>query len=190
MRFIITLFCALMAGATALAHPHIWVYTTVELIEENGKAKGIRLHWNFDEMYSSTFLLQADENKNGKLEEDETLFTRAEVFENNPEGLTQFMLFKFNGEETQTTNFKDIKIWFDDKETLHYSFDLIFDAPKELTGKHTIGFFDPEFYVSFEQDLDMKLAQNSQCNATLMEDPQVTIYDGLIHPETYQLTCN
>lgn len=172
----------------AHAHPHIWVYTDVEVLSDNQSMTGLKVHWNFDELYSASFLEEADKNGNMKLEEEETYETIQSVFQENPQDLFPFMHVVLGGKK-QTFHLENPKIWMAEDETLHYTFNIVLDEPSQLKGGHEIGFFDPEFYVSFEQELDLKLPQGFQCSSKLEENKNISIYDGLVHPETYQLNC-
>ena len=189
-RLITTIFVGFLSliAKPVQAHPHIWVYTSVEVLIDQQNITGIKVHWNFDELYSASFLEEADKNGNMELEPEETLDTIQSVFKENPQDLFPFMHILLNGSK-QEFYLEDPKIWMATDETLHYTFDIVLNKPVPLKGHHEIGFFDPEFYVSFEQELDLKLPNNAQCLQLLEENKNITIYDGLVHPETYQLSC-
>lgn len=171
------------------AHPHVWVYTSVEILLSNKQITGVKVHWNFDELYSASFLQDADANQNLKLEENELRYTLNSVFKDNLEALYSFMHIKM---DQQKSKFKLLnpKIWMGDDETLNYVFELELEEPVSLDGLHEIAFYDPEFYISFEQDLDLKWSQETECAYKLRENRKIIIYDGLVHPETYQLNCS
>ena len=171
-----------------MAHPHIWVYTNVIPVIENGFIKSFKIHWNFDEVYSATFIQEADTNFDGKIEESEVQHTIKTVFEDDPQSLYPFMYMHLNGQSQQFALFNP-KIWLSDDETLNYSFEIQFKEPVPVTGKHEFGFFDPEFYVSFEQSYEMKLPKDAKCTYELKENLNISIYDGLVNPETYKMNC-
>ncbi len=174
--------------SVALAHPHIWVYTDVEVLAQDGLATGLKVHWNFDELYSASFMHEADQNGDRHLSQNELKHTVDTVFGDNVVNLFPFMHIQFH----QTKGgfaIQNPKIWMSEDETLHYQFDIVLDQPVPLKGVHEIGFFDPEFYVSFEQNYDLRMPTDSNCKAALEENVKITIYDGLIHPETYTLNC-
>lgn len=183
----LTVFSLLLPQAS-WAHPHIWVYTNVELVTDQNKITALKVHWNFDELYSASFLEDADLNGNRILEEDEAQVVVSSVFEETPENLLPFVYLRWGG-EAATFKFSEPKAWMDDNETLNYTFSIVLDEPVEMGGEHSIGFFDPEFYVSFEQELDIKLGKNTSCTSNLEENKNITIYDGLVNPETYTLNC-
>lgn len=149
---------------------------------------GIRVHWVFDEMYSSAFLVEADLNGNRKIEEEETLQTVKAVFIDGEKDLYPFMHIAPLGNKA-SFKLQHPQIWMEN-EYLNYKFDIVFDTPQPLAGQHQFGMYDPEFYVAFEQDLNIKLPTQVSCVQELAENESISIYMGLIHPETYKMSCN
>ena len=63
-------------GAVAVqpvwAHPHVWIEANLEIVRnDKGEATQIRHVWRFDELFSSSLLLDFDNNGNGQLDEKE-----------------------------------------------------------------------------------------------------------------------
>lgn len=172
----------------AFAHPHIWVDTSLEILADSGEMTGVRVRWSFDELYSTSFLQEADSNSNKKLEKSEADKTIQAVFVQDQEALYPFMYIRpFGGEIGYSL--KNPFIWMDG-EYLKYQFDIVFDMPQPLNGHHEFGIYDPEFYVAFEQDLNMRLpASMSSCKQTLAENQNISIYMDMVNPETYKLIC-
>lgn len=187
MRLIIAILISILTIGPAVAHPHIWVHVSTTMLAENGYIQGFKSQWSFDEMYSESFLMDADVNLNKKLDAFEADDVKNTVFNPNNADILKFFLHKMNGKNTEFT-FKDVKVWFED-DVLNYSFTALFNKPQPLKGTHKVAVFDPEFYVSFEQDLDMTLPTGIACTQELTEDDVITIYNGLVNPETYKLNC-
>tara|TARA_R110000868_G_scaffold262401_1_gene520980 strand:+ start:154878 stop:155462 length:585 start_codon:yes stop_codon:yes gene_type:complete len=182
------LFLFTFSAQVAQAHPHIWAYTDVEILTDSNQITGLKVLWKFDELYSVAFLQDADLNKNMKLEKSETEYAIQTVFKENPESLFPFIYLRFNG-KTHTFKFQNPTIWMAEDETLHYQFSIILDQPAPINGTHDIGFFDPEFYISFEQSYDLTLPQHAICKYELEENKNISIYGGLVNPETYKINC-
>ena len=54
------------------AHPHVFIEANLEVVlDANGNATDIRHVWRFDEFFSSSLVLDFDENGSGVLEQDE-----------------------------------------------------------------------------------------------------------------------
>lgn len=65
---------AMLLGSTLLpnAHPHVFVEANMEVvIDDKGQFTELRHVWRFDELFSSTLVLDFDTNGNGELEKDE-----------------------------------------------------------------------------------------------------------------------
>lgn len=185
--FLIAAFFCLLS-VVAKAHPHVWVYTDVEILVSNKKITGLKVAWNFDEIYSASFLKDADINKNMKLEEDEIKHTLQSVFHDNLDALYGFMHIQMNQKKSEFT-VENPKVWMGDDETLTYTFEIKFEEAIQANGLHDIAFYDPEFYIAFEQSYDMKFSEKLPCTYKLEEKLGLTIYEGLFSPEIYQLTC-
>jgi ABC-type uncharacterized transport system substrate-binding protein len=61
----------LLAPATALAHPHIWMQQQVKPIASDGNYTAVELEWRFDPASSENEIAVIDENKDGKLSAEE-----------------------------------------------------------------------------------------------------------------------
>lgn len=64
----------LLSAGAALAHPHIFVDAEVEVVfNEEGRAKGLRITWTYDDLISLTLLSERgmDEDFDGVLTEEE-----------------------------------------------------------------------------------------------------------------------
>lgn len=71
-----------------LAHPHVWIEANLEIVRnDKGEATEIRHVWRFDEIFSSSLVLDFDDNGNGQLDEKELeeigKVTRASLAEYN-----------------------------------------------------------------------------------------------------------
>jgi ABC-type uncharacterized transport system substrate-binding protein len=146
---IIALAGLILAQAGALAHPHVWVTMTSELVyAPDGAVTGIRHAWTFDDMYS-TYATQGLESKTkGEFTREEL----AELTEVNVTSLKEFGYFTFakaNGRKTPFTD-PDLKdAWLDYKDsmlTLHFT--LAFKAPVKAQALD-IEVFDPSYFVDF-----------------------------------------
>ncbi len=83
---------AVVGGAVpAMAHPHIWVRTSSEVLFENGAIVGLRHAWSFDEYYSQTAIDGLDTDKDGVYSREEL----AELAKVNVEALKDFAYFTF-----------------------------------------------------------------------------------------------
>ena len=119
---------ALAAATPAVAHPHVWVAVRSEvLFTDDGKIKGVRHAWTFDEMYSA-FALQGL-GKDGKPPSREEL---APLAKTNAELLAEFDYFTFAKYQNAKTAFgppEDVWLEADDKKIVTMHFTLPLEKP-------------------------------------------------------------
>ncbi|MDO9415253.1 DUF1007 family protein [Pararhizobium sp.] len=147
---------AALAPLPALAHPHIFAEARLEVVaDDTGAITELRNVWRFDELFSSSVMLDFDKNSDLKLDPDELAEVGKTVLES---------LAEYNYYTTITEDGKDIKVGKPD--VIHADFKdgqlLMFFAVKPaeampLKGKMTFGVYDPSMYTAmdFAADTDM-----------------------------------
>ncbi|AYD02293.1 ABC transporter substrate-binding protein [Neorhizobium sp. NCHU2750] len=152
---IATAACCLMP-LPAFAHPHIFVESRLEVIAgTDGNVQELRNVWRFDEVFSSSVLLDFDKNADLKLDEHEL----AELGETMRTSLAEFHYFTtltLNGETIGVRKPDVIHTTFKDNQLLVF-FAVKPDKPMPLKGKLTFGIYDPTMYtaVDFPSDQDL-----------------------------------
>lgn len=148
----------------SLAHPHVFVTATLEL-ESNDAGEFTALHhvWKFDELFSSTVMLDFDANGDGSLDATELLDVGNTIKEN----IAEYDFF------TSTRLGTDIaSIYAPDTMTaslgennmviLHHS--MRFEKPVEAKEKPLrISVSDPSFYVAFDFTKDAIQMAGAAC---------------------------
>tara|TARA_Y100001960_G_scaffold322961_1_gene400479 strand:+ start:415 stop:984 length:570 start_codon:yes stop_codon:yes gene_type:complete len=179
---------ALLASFNSFAHPHVWVHTDLTLLTDNSTIKGLKVHWAFDEMYSTAFMMDADMNGDGELDAAERKIMEKQVMQQAVSRLRPFVMLKLNGFDVRDFSFDDLKITYDkEAEKVNYDFVVKLKKAQKLNGSHKLAILDKEYYVGFEQSYNFGIPSN--CSFELEEDMDILLYDGLINPETYKLTC-
>ena len=175
----------------AVAHPHVWIYTSVSVPVVNQKIDRIHTKWNFDEMYGASLIAEADEDASGKLEPYEVQKLFATTLANTAE-ILPFMYFNIGGKKVDSVKFENFKAWIDDDGSLFYSFDAMLPESYDAVGKHKIGFFDPTQYMAFEQDLNITFTGEgaSMCTSELETEESISLSFNLAHPEIYTVVCS
>lgn len=141
---------ALLGAGGALAHPHVWVTTrAVVLFEPDGRLKGIRHSWTFDEGYSA-YATQGLEGPDGQFKPDKL----AELAKINMESLTEqgfFTLAKANGAKLTFAEPVDPRVTVEGGRMT-----LGFTLPVKEAGKtariFSLEVYDPTFFVDFAID--------------------------------------
>lgn len=158
MRFKTWLLTALLglAPLPALAHPHIFVDARLEVLsDDQGNLVELRHVWRFDEMFSSSVLLDFDKNGDLKLDEHEL----AELGETMRTSLADFHYFTTITQDGKTIPIAKpdvIHVTYQDQQVLAF-FAVKPQKPLHLKGKLTFGVYDPSLYtaIDFPDDKDL-----------------------------------
>jgi len=167
-----------MAPLPALAHPHVFAEASLEVsVAPDGTVRHLGHVWRFDDLFSSTVLLEFDRNRDLKLDEEE-LATIAEVVHGS---LAEFDYFQF-----VTHDGKDVKMKAPDRFIATFDDNVLTimfaSEPAEqlaLHGKVGFGVYDPTFYtaIDFFEDGNMMVDNMpSGCErAVVRPDPDEAI---------------
>jgi ABC-type uncharacterized transport system substrate-binding protein len=165
------IWAALASAAPAWAHPHVWVAVRSEVVfTADGKVKGLRHSWVFDEMYSA-FALQGL-GKDGKPPSREEL---APLAKTNAESLAEFDYFTFAKYDNKKAAFgppEDVWLEADDKKIVTMHFVLPLETPLPAHKPFSFQVYDPTYFVSFdfEKQNPITLAHApSGCSTSLVE---------------------
>tara|TARA_R110002020_G_scaffold145912_2_gene320257 strand:- start:8317 stop:8973 length:657 start_codon:yes stop_codon:yes gene_type:complete len=156
---------SLIAPASALAHPHVFADARLEIeTSADGRVTELRNVWRFDEVFSSSVILDFDENADMKLDAGEL----AKIGDMVTQSLAEFDYYTsvtVNGKDIGITLPEAIKVDYQDGQLLMF-FALVPDSI-ELAGKIAVGVFDPTMYAAldFINDEDMAVtgASASRC---------------------------
>ncbi|MFB9947415.1 DUF1007 family protein [Rhizobium puerariae] len=137
----------------ALAHPHIFAEARLEVVAgDDGNIAELRNVWRFDEVFSSSVLLDFDKNTDLKLDAREL----AELGEVMRKSLADFHYFT-------TITLNGATVGVKKPDVIHTSLDgnqllVIFavkpEKPVPLKGRLTFGIYDPSLYTSIDFPTD------------------------------------
>ncbi|MCP4316778.1 MAG: DUF1007 family protein [Hyphomicrobiales bacterium] len=143
-------------GAPALAHPHVFAEARMEVvIGDQGVIDELRHVWRFDELFSSTVLVEFDTSANLKLEAEEL----AEIGKVVRESLAEFDYYTSivnNGKDVGVVGPDVIHVDFKDGQLLMF-FAVRPDGAMPLDGTLSFGVYDPTMYtaIDFLNDSDL-----------------------------------
>ncbi len=169
MRKRIAIITALAAGALPLpasAHPHIFVESRLEVIGgPDGSVQELRNVWRFDEVFSSSVLLDFDKNTDLKLDEEE-LAELGETMRTSLADYHYFTTLTVNGASIGVQKPDVIHVTFKDNQILVF-FSVKPEKPMPLKGRLTFGIYDPTMYTAIDfptdQDLVAQGTASAQC---------------------------
>lgn len=135
-------------GAPALAHPHVWVTSSAEILfNPDGSVAAIRHVWDFDEAYTSFAVQGLDTNKDGKISRDEL----AALAKENAESLPEFDFFTSLKIDGKRQTFGAPKDYFMEMngQLLRFVYTLPLETPIKPRTSVSLEVVDKSFFVSF-----------------------------------------
>lgn len=131
----------------ALAHPHVFVDSDLEVVFDAEGLAGFRQTWTFDEMFSVLILEDHDQEADGALSRDESEAVRQEAFDNTKQW-NYFTHIAINGQNFPVqwvTEFSARVV----KGRLQYQFFTPCHVAASGAKKVTVAVFDPDYYADF-----------------------------------------
>ena len=132
-----------------LAHPHVFAEANLEVaVDAGGTVTSLRHVWRFDDLFSSTVLLEFDGNADLQLDDREL----EEVGSVIHESLAEFGYFQFvtrDGKEVAMRAPERIMVLFEDSQ-LTVLFESSPKEPLPLAGTVDFGVYDPTFYTAID----------------------------------------
>jgi ABC-type uncharacterized transport system substrate-binding protein len=148
---------AVMAFASpAFSHPHIFAEARVEIVAtDDGMLKELRNVWRFDDIFSSSVLMDFDKNSDLKLDHGEL----NEIANTIRDSLGDYSYFTFitkDGASSDVAKPEIFNVDFKDNQLLVF-FVAKPKTPMKIGGRMTIGVYDPTLYtaIDFAKDEDM-----------------------------------
>ena len=158
MKYVLPFLTALAASfpGMAMAHPHIFAEARLEVIAaDDGTVSELRHVWRFDEMFSSSVLLDFDKNTNLKLDEDE-LAELGEVMRTSLADFDYFTMVSVDGKDAAMQKPDAIHVAYEENQILVF-FAVKPETTLPLKGKLAFGIYDPSMYTAIDFPTDEDL---------------------------------
>lgn len=140
----------------ALSHPHIFAEARLEIVAaDDGTLKELRNVWRFDDVFSSSVLMDYDKNSDLKLDPSEL----KEIANTIRDSLGDYGYFTFltkDGASAEVARPEVFNVDYRENQLLVF-FIAHPKTPMKIGGKMTIGVYDPTLYtaIDFANDTDM-----------------------------------
>lgn len=166
------------SAASAVAHPHVFAEARLDVaLNSDRTVKALRHLWRFDDVFSSTVLLEFDANADLKLDDSELQEVANTVFESLAE-YDYFQLVSVDGKAVPMKPPARLMANYDNEQLI-----IMFESePKDalrLAGKIDFGIYDPTFYtaIEFVEDENMAVEQmpDNCTRAVIRPDPDEAI---------------
>lgn len=142
----------------AIAHPHVFADARLEVVaSDDGNVQELRNVWRFDDMFSSSVLMDFDANTNLKLDQAEL----EEIGKTILESLGDYDYFTFithDGKPVEIARPDALHVDFQDNLLLVF-FSVKPKTPLPVSGTLSFGVYDPTLYtaIDFSDDTRMVL---------------------------------
>lgn len=169
----------LVAGTNAATtHPHVFAEARLELqAATDGTIKELRHVWRFDPLFTSTVVLEFDDDGDLKLSGDE-LDNVANTVASSIADFNYFQNIEVRGQDVPLKKVTEMEISIEDEQLL-ILFATVPALPVTLVSEPSIGVFDPTFYtaIEFYNESDMVLidAPDGCAHKMIIPDPDEAI---------------
>jgi len=149
---------AALLGSTvpARVHPHVFAEARLDvMVDPDQRVKSLRHVWRFDELFSSTVLMEFDKNSDLKLDDEELKDVADTVFQSLAE-YDYFQLVTADGKNMEMKAPAQLMAYFEHEQLI-----ILFESepkePLQLSGNINFGVYDPTFYtaIDFIEDENM-----------------------------------
>ncbi len=167
-----------LSATGANAHPHVFAEARLEVVlGGRDGVEALRHIWRFDELFSSTVLLEFDANANLKLEPEE-LETVGDIVKESLADFNYYTALTADGKDIPINPPDRIHVDFQDGQVLMF-FSVSPSRPMPLTGLLSFGAYDPTMYAALDflsdDDLVVEGAARSCRRQVVRPDPDEVI---------------
>lgn len=174
---------SLVAGVEAAsAHPHVFAEARLDVVlnADHQSVKALRHLWRFDDLFSSTVLMEFDKNSDLKLDDAELKDVSDTIFASLAE-YDYFQLVTVNGKDVKMKAPAHLMANFDNDQLI-ILFESEPETPIKLSGKIDFGVYDPTFYtaIDFTKDDNMTVdGMPGNCTSKVIRpDPDTAIAEN------------
>jgi ABC-type uncharacterized transport system substrate-binding protein len=143
--------CSLAASTLpANVHPHVFAEARLDvaLSPDKQAVQSLKHLWRFDDVFSSTVLVEFDKNGDSKLDDAELKEVSDTIYTSIGE-FGYFQLVTLDGKDVTMNPPPALTVTFDNNQ-LAVAFEAQPKEPLKLAGKIDFGIYDPTFYTSID----------------------------------------
>lgn len=155
-----TTLLALLFAVPALAHPHVFAEARLDVnVDDAGNVSSLHHVWRFDDLFSSTVLVEFDKNQDLALDQAE-LEEVASVVHGSLADFNYFQLVTRDGKDVPMQAPDRFVADFVDNQLI-ILFESAPEAPLPLSGEIHFGVYDPTFYTAIDFVEDSYMTVNN-----------------------------
>ena len=167
------------ATAPASVHPHVFAEARLDVVlsPDHKSITALRHLWRFDDLFSSTVLMEFDKNSDLKLDDAELKEVSDTIFTSLAE-YNYFQLVTLDGKDVKMKPPAALMANLENNQLI-VLFESTPETPIPLSGKIDLGIYDPTFYTAIDFTEDENMAVEglpSSCTRTVIRpDPDTAI---------------
>lgn len=166
----------------ASVHPHVFAEARLDVVlaPDHQTVKALRHLWRFDDLFSSTVLMEFDANADLRLDDDE-LQEVANTIHASLADFNYFQLVTVDGKDVKMKPPAAIMANFENNQLI-ILFESEPETPIQLAGDIRLGVYDPTFYTAIDFTEDANMAVDglpSICTRTVVRpDPDTALAEN------------
>jgi len=181
-----------LASKAPAAHPHVWIEAWIDVRLTTAGIEAVRIHWRFDEFFSSLAITDFDGNKNGRLDPPEIDRLVSATIEALREG--NFFTFVRIGNDTQKLDKVDNFVAKIVEHSLVYEFTVKLDRPVDPTKVDvSVSLYDESYYIDVtlleREPVRFSGASPLSCRPDIKPDRERAFYFGMVQPLKIRMQC-
>ena len=141
------LVCDLIRLPEAHAHPHVFIVQRLEVVFDEKGLAGIKVRWQFDDMFASMIAADHDLNRNGKFEASEVEKIKEEAFSFISEH-SYFTFIKIDNKAFQIKWVRDFNAILENRELVYEFFIPCHVTATTQFKSVTVASYDPSYYTA------------------------------------------
>ena len=180
--------CAIFLNLSVVhAHPHVFVVQRLDILFDDGGLAGIKVRWEFDDMFANMIAEDHDVDRDGQLEAKEVRSVKEKAFSFTSE-YNYFHFIKIDNTPFEVKLIRDFNAILENRKLVYE-----FLIPCHVTAtshfkKVSVASYDPSYYTSIhfaqEKPVSLTAADDFEVLTAIREDPDTRIYFDMIHPWT------
>ena len=169
------------------AHPHIFIAQKLHIIFDEQGMAGIKVFWQFDDMFSNMIVMDHDINQNQKLEPNEVASIKENAFAYIANS-DYFFFLKIDGKPFKVKYVKDFNARLIYGKLIYEFFIPCHVKANSNKKQIRIASYDPSYYSAVyyvkDRPFALKTDDSFETDAHIEKDPDTTIYYGMVNPWT------
>ena len=181
----------IMGPESALAHPHVFADTSLNIVFDQKGLSGIGVKWVFDEFFSSMILEEFDKDHNNRINPNENKGLEQGAFQNLKK-YNYFNWIAIDGRKFVIKWVKDFRAQVKKGRLVYYFFVPCHLKASQNRKTVVISPSDPTYYTALEfavlNPVTIKGGNNFSVKYKIAPSTIRTIYYGMVHPTELTLS--